>query len=283
MLEEPSGRQCANLPTCQRICEIGGSNGTRQRAAADAYAAMMNAIEWHVTGKTAYADCAARILTAWGTKLETASAELYQYPCRAMIVAAEMLRYSDGSFYEGWGAGDRTTFLEKVRTVMYPACKQFCTYQNTHPSWYTPCALAVMAAGVLLDDATIYQEGYNLMLNTEHWDTMYGGSIEPSGQMREMGRDNVHGGLTLRHRTGLLWHGTRRYLFGEGGNACCRAWNTGADTIPGTRTRLLNRRTVAALTTQRVIISITSPPITTVSVCNRMPVASKQCTTIIKR
>lgn len=209
--------------TASASAEIGGSNGTRQRAAADAYAAMMNAIEWHVTGKTAYADCAARILTAWGTKLETASAELYQYPCRAMIVAAEMLRYSDGSFYEGWGAGDRTTFLEKVRTVMYPACKQFCTYQNTHPSWYTPCALAVMAAGVLLDDATIYQEGYNLMLNTDHWDTMYGGSIEPSGQMREMGRDNVHGGLTL----------------GDIAQACLVAWNQGDDLFGEGGNRLL--------------------------------------------
>lgn len=72
--------------------EIGGSNGQRQRAAQDAYAAMINAIEWHVTGNEAYAKCAANILSAWATTLETATAELYQYPSRALILAAEMLR-----------------------------------------------------------------------------------------------------------------------------------------------------------------------------------------------
>ena len=81
--------------------EIGGSNGQRQRAAQDAHAAMINAIEWHVTGNEAYAKCAANILSAWATTLETATAELYQYPSRALILAAEMLRNTDGSFYQG--------------------------------------------------------------------------------------------------------------------------------------------------------------------------------------
>ena len=208
--------------TAKTATEIGGSDGNRQRAAADAYAAMLNAIEWHVTGKVAYANCAAAILTAWGNKLETASAELYQYPCRAFIVAAELLRTKDG-FYEGWAEADRNTFLEKVRTVMVPACRKFCTYQGTHPSWYTPCALAVQAAGVLLDDEALYQEGYDLQMNTNHWGTMYGGSIEPSGQMREMGRDNVHGGLTL----------------GDIAQSCLIAWNQGEDMFAEGGDRLL--------------------------------------------
>lgn len=211
-----------NTYTAKPSAEIGGG-GTRQRAASDGYAAMLNAIEWHITGNTAYADCAARILTAWGETLETASAELYQYPCRNMIMAAEMLRNSDGSFYEGWAENDRNTFLTKVRTVMYPAAKKFCTYMNSHPSWYTPATLVVMASGVLLDDAAIYQEGYDLMLNTDHWGQMYGGSIEPSGQMREMGRDNVHGGLTL----------------GDITQACLLAWNQGDDLFAAGDNRLL--------------------------------------------
>ena len=218
--------QADNLPqssyTASPSTEIGGSNGTRQRAAQDAYAAMLNAIEWHVTGKTAYANCAAKILTAWGNKLETAQDELYQYPCRAFIVAAEMLRTADG-FYEGWAEADRETFLNKVRTVMVPACRKFCTYQGTHPSWYTPCALAVLAGGVLLDDEAMYQEGYDLMMATNHWGTMYGGSIEPSGQMREMGRDNVHGGLTL----------------GDIAQACLVAWNQGDNMFAEGGDRLL--------------------------------------------
>ncbi len=214
--------QAKSTYTARPSAEIGGSNGTRQRAAADAYAVMLNAIEWHVTGETAYADCAARILTAWGQTLQTASAELYQYPCRAFIVAAELLRTPEG-FYEGWAEADRDTFLNKVRTVMVPACRQFCTYQGTHPSWYTPAALTVEAAGVLLDDTTLYKEGYELMLNTDHWGTMFGGSIEPSGQLREIGRDNVHGQLTLTDIT----------------QACLTAWNQGDDLFAEGDNRLL--------------------------------------------
>lgn len=208
--------------TASPSAEIGGSNGTRQRAAADAYAALLNAIEWHVTGEAKYAKCAADILTAWGKTLETASAELFQYPSRAMILAAEMLRTKDG-FYTGWAAADRDRFLEKVRTVLVPSCRKFCNNKYSHPSWYTPAALGVLAAGVLLDDEAMYQEGYGLMMNTDHWGTMYGGSINPSGQMREMGRDNVHGGLTL----------------GDITQACLVAWNQGDDMFGEGNNRLL--------------------------------------------
>ena len=137
-------------------------------------------------------------------------------------MAAELLRTKDG-FYEGWAEADRNTFLEKVRTIMVPACLKFCSYQGTHPSWYTPCALAVLAGGVLLDDEAMYQEGYDLMMATDHWGSMYGGSIEPNGQMREMGRDNVHGGLTL----------------GDIAQACLVAWNQGDDMFGEGDNRLL--------------------------------------------
>lgn len=225
--------------TASPSTEIGGSNGTRQRAAADAYAAMLNAIEWHVTGNIVYANCAARILTAWGNKLETVSAELYQYPCRAMIVAAELLRTQEG-FYEGWAEADRNIFLDKVRTLMVPACRQFCTNQGTHPSWYTPAALAVQAAGVLLDDEALYQEGYNLQIATDHWGTMYGGSIEPGGQMREMGRDNVHAGLTLGDiaQACLISYNQGDDMFAEGDNRLLQGmeywckYNTGHTDVP---------------------------------------------------
>lgn len=211
-----------NTYTARATSEIGGSNGTRQRAAADAYAVMLNALEWHVTGKKAYADCAARILTQWGKALKTANGELFQYPCRAFIVAAELLRTPEG-FYSGWAAADRDTFLNKVRTVMVPACRKFCTIKSSHPSWYTPAALAVEAAGVLLDDTTLYHEGYNLMTSTSNWGTMYGGSILPGGQLREMGRDNVHAQLTLTDIT----------------QACLVAWNQGDDLFAAGDNRLL--------------------------------------------
>lgn len=220
MQEDPAAK---STYTASSSSEIGGSNGNRQRAAADAYAAMINAVEWHVTGDEKYAKCAARILSSWGNSLKTANDELFQYPCRAMIAAAEMLRNNDGTFYNGWNESDRNTFLDKVRNVMVPAGRKFCSYYQTHPSWFTPSALIVLGAGVLLDDEALYNEGYQLMLDTSHWGTMYGGSIEPNGQMREMGRDNVHGGLTL----------------GDITQACLFAWNQGDDLFAEGDNRLL--------------------------------------------
>lgn len=209
--------------TAKATAEIGGSNGQRQRASADAQAALYNAIQWHVTGKETYARCAARILTEWGKTLETANAELFQYPSKGMVLAAEMLRNSDGSFYSGWKEEDCRRFLDKVRDVLVPANRQFCTNRTSHPSWYTPAALTVLAAGVLLDDEALYDEGYALMLSTDNWNCMYGGSIEPDGQVREMGRDNVHAALTFADIT----------------QACQVAWNQGDDLFGEGDNRLL--------------------------------------------
>ncbi|MGM9688334.1 MAG: alginate lyase family protein [Alloprevotella sp.] len=209
--------------TAKAASEIGGSNGQRQRASADAQAALYNAVEWHVTGKEEYARCAASILTAWGKSLETAGAELFQYPSKGMVLAAEMLRNGDGSFYSGWKEEDCQRFLDKVRDVLVPANRGFCTNRTSHPSWYTPAALTVLAAGVLLDDEELYDEGYALMLSTDNWNCMYGGSIEPDGQVREMGRDNVHAALTFADIT----------------QACQVAWNQGDDLFGEGDNRLL--------------------------------------------
>ena len=47
--------QTSDFGNCSRTAnpsaEIGGSEGTRQRASADAYAALLDAIQWHVTGQ----------------------------------------------------------------------------------------------------------------------------------------------------------------------------------------------------------------------------------------
>ncbi len=106
--------QASSYANCSRTpnpsTEIGGSNGTRQRASADAYAALTDAIEWHVTGKKTYADHAVKLLSAWGNKVTTANEQLFQFPARTMSIAAEMLRYEDGTFYEGWDAADLDNF-----------------------------------------------------------------------------------------------------------------------------------------------------------------------------
>lgn len=181
--------------TANPSTEIGGSNGNRQRASGDAYAALIDAIEWHVTGQKRYADHAVKLLSSWGNKVTTANAELFQFPARTMSIAAEMLRYEDGTFYEGWATNDRENFLNMVRTVLVPACR---SQAKTNPmtSWSAPAATGVMAAGILLDDESIYNEALGYFRSKSISGSVYN-SIADNGQVKEMGRDNVHAMLTL--------------------------------------------------------------------------------------
>ena len=97
-----SDRYASPSYTTSGHIEIGGSDGTRQQVSNDAMAAFYNALQWHVTGNVKYADCAARILSVYAEKMESATQQLYQYPARDLCYAAELLRLSDGSFYSGW-------------------------------------------------------------------------------------------------------------------------------------------------------------------------------------
>lgn len=184
---------------CSRVAnpatDIGGSDGTRQRASADATAALIEAIEWHVTGQKSYADHAVKLLSAWGNKVQTANNQLFQFPSVSMSMAAEMLRYEDGSFYEGWAESDRTNFLNMVRNILYPACKSQAE-NNPMTSWSAPAMMAVLAAGLLLDDVEIYEEGLSYFRSKTVPGSVYC-SLLDNGQLKEMGRDNVHAMLTL--------------------------------------------------------------------------------------
>lgn len=181
--------------TARGASDIGGSNGSRQRASGDAYAALVDAIEWHVTGNTKYADHAVKMLNAWGSTVKTANDQLFQLPSVTMTLAAEMLRNSDGSFYSGWADADKAAFLKMVREVLYPACKSQAE-TNTMTSWSAPAAAAVMGAGILLDDETIYNEGLAFFKDSKYPGSV-SNSIAEDGQCKEMGRDNVHCMLAL--------------------------------------------------------------------------------------
>ena len=181
--------------TANPSTEIGGSNGNRQRASADAYAALIEAIEWHITGQKRYADHAVKLLSAWGNKVTTANAELFQFPARTMCIAAEMLRNEDGSFYEGWSGNDLENFKTMVRDVLVPACRSQAM-GNTMTSWSAPAATGVMAAGILLDDEALYNEALGYFRSRTISGSVYN-SIAENGQVKEMGRDNVHAMLAL--------------------------------------------------------------------------------------
>lgn len=184
---------------CSRVAnpatDIGGSDGTRQRAGADATAAMIEAIEWHITGQKKYADHAVKLLSAWGNKVESANNQLFQFPSLSMCMAAEMLRNEDGTFYEGWAESDKTNFLNMVRNILYPANKKEAE-NNPMTSWSAPAMMAVLSAGLLLDDVEIYEEGLSYFRSKTVPGSVYC-SLLDNGQLKEMGRDNVHAMLTL--------------------------------------------------------------------------------------
>ena len=217
--------------------EIGGSDGTRQRASADATAALYNAIEWRITGETRFADCAARILTDWGNTVETATAQLYQFPCLDMCLAGEMLYDENGVVYSGWAKADRDTFLSKVRDVFVPACR--LQTSNTMTSWSAPAAAAIIAAGVLLEDEDIYNEGLAYYRSQDITGSVYK-LIGDNGQVHEMARDNVHANLglgSLAYMAQIAWN-QGDDLFAEGDNRLLRGYdfwcqfNSGHDDTP---------------------------------------------------
>ncbi|MBR5394051.1 MAG: alginate lyase family protein [Bacteroidaceae bacterium] len=220
--------QTSSYGNCTRTAnpstEIGGSDGNRQRADADATTALIEAIEWHVTGQKKFADHAVKLLSAWGNKVETAKAELFQFPSVTMSMAAEMLRSEDGTFYEGWAEADRDNFLAMVRNILYPACK---SQAETNPmtSWSAPAMAAVLAAGILLDDEAIYEEGLSYFRTPSIPGSVYN-SIAAGGQLKEMGRDNVHAMLTLgaqAQMAQMAWcQGDD--LYGEGDNRLLRGF-----------------------------------------------------------
>lgn len=189
-----SDRYASPSYTTSGHIEIGGSDGTRQQVSNDAMAAFYNALQWHVTGNVKYADCAARILSVYAEKMESATQQLYQYPARDLCYAAELLRLSDGSFYSGWEEVSYNQFLNKVRTILVPALRKERT--NGMSSWSAGAIDGLLIAGVLLDDEAIYDEAIGYFKNESIPGSIMG-AITDSGQLNEMGRDMVHANLVL--------------------------------------------------------------------------------------
>lgn len=165
---------------------------------------------WHVTGQKAYADAAVRTLMGWARVVKSAQNQLFQYPCRDFAQAAEMLRHEDGTFYEGWQQEDLTLFLDMVRHIFVPALRT--QRDNTMTSWSAGAINGIIACGVLLDDEEIYNEGLGYF-SSEQVPGSLVSSTKPSGQSKEMARDNVHAMLALY----------------DWGNMAQTAWHQGDD------------------------------------------------------
>lgn len=212
--------------TAAPSAEIGGSEGTRQRVCKDAKVAFNCAVQWRVTGNEAFARCAAAILTAYGNTIQSASAQLFQYPSRDLVLAAEMLRNEDGTFYSGWTEANRTKFLDKVRTILYPPCRDQA-FNHAMASWSAAASVAVLMMGILLDDATIYEEGLALFRSKSVAGSVYNVIVTDNGQVKEMARDNVHAMLGLGDLATMakVAYSQGDDLFAEGNNRLLKGFD----------------------------------------------------------
>lgn len=173
--------------------DIGGSDGTRQRAARDAQAAYYNILEWYVTGEEAHAQCAVNILNAWSSTInDTVKGELFMLPIHIMVQAAEVAR-----IYTGWSASDQERFKQCCLKYFYPACKQFLGGCGSWPGWDGPANSCNQIIGIFCDNDSIYQNAIDYYKNGDSTTGLGGGRLtnmvfDKSGASIEMGRDMPH-------------------------------------------------------------------------------------------
>ena len=202
----------------------------RQRADADAHAAYLNALRWYISGDTTYADAAVNICNAWSTAVNQVPSNtgLVGIPIFDFAMAGEVLR-----LYSGWSAPDFARFKTMMTTYLYPSCHDFLTNHNgaaIDAYWanWDACNLgAMIAMGVLCDDADKFNEGVNYFKsgagNGCIMNAVYYLHTPTFGQWQESGRDQEHAQLGI----GLL------------GAACQVAWNQGVDLFGFDNNRLL--------------------------------------------
>ena len=184
---------------------VGGGDGTRQRAAKDADAAYFNAIRWYISGDESYAKNAIKIIKTWTDSLNKVnpnniempvSGELFQFPVCHMLNAAEVLRV-----YPGFDTST-VVFKEFKKTCLlrfYPACRDFLGGCNSWPSWDGPALAGMLQIGVFCDRRDIFNAAI------DYYKTGIGGGAlkkmvwQDSGQGIEVGRDLAHAPLAIEH------------------------------------------------------------------------------------
>ncbi|MER5180543.1 alginate lyase family protein [Streptomyces sp. NPDC002896] len=186
----------------------------------DIHAAYQNALRWHITGDTAYADTARDILNAWSAKLtglagsadRFLAAGLYGYQ---FANAAELVRDYDGF--------ELARFQKMMLDVFYPLSEDFLADHNDAyvtnywTNWDLTAIACVLATGILCDDRAKVERAVEYF---KHGEGM--GSIKNAipvvhsdglAEWAEAGRDQGHALLGV----GLM------------GTICEMAWNQGID------------------------------------------------------
>ena len=212
----------------------------RGRAQRDASAAYLNGLRWLISGDTAHADCAVRILNAWSkTVAEIPHGNdqpgLGGIPIGTFAIAAELMRS-----YPGWSAPDQERFKRMLVDYFYPVCHDFLTRHNGRndstfwANWDTCNMRATMAIGVFCDDRAKFDEAVEYFKNGRG-----------TGSIRNAAPFRFEGGLVQWQESG------RDYAHVMGGQGllmelCQIAWNQGLDLFGYDDNRLLGAAEHAA-------------------------------------
>ncbi|HEY9044787.1 MAG TPA: discoidin domain-containing protein [Ohtaekwangia sp.] len=174
---------------------IGSGSSTSEDAfRRDAHATYAHAIKWVVTGNAAHKTKAIQIMNAWSSTFQsitTPSNTPNQPTLEASwalpiwLAGAEIIKtYNNGA--AGWPSGEVSAFNSFVRKIL--------TYVNgpiyQTANWLISKDLSLMSAGVFLNDASLYNSGYNHV--TGQFD-----AITSIGEIPELYRDFVHSQYVL--------------------------------------------------------------------------------------
>jgi hypothetical protein len=173
-----------------------GSGGSAQEAAfrRDAHAAYAHALRWVVTGNVAHRNKAVQILNAWSALFRSiySDASTPRQPTLEAawalpiwLAGAEIIRTYNGGA-AAWPATEVTRFESFTRKVLAYVDGPTWDAEN----WLISRDLSRMAAGIFLNDASIYNRGYNDVLT-------YFDKIKNDGRIPEIDRDFVHSQYVL--------------------------------------------------------------------------------------
>jgi fibronectin type 3 domain-containing protein len=181
------------------------------------------ALEWKVSGNTAYADQTVTFLNAWSYNNTTLTGDADRFLASGLYGfqwanIAEIMRT-----YSGWAAADQTQFANYLLNIYYPMNHDFLVNHNGAyitnywANWDLCNMSSMMAIGVFTDRHDIYSEALNYVFNgagNGAFDkAIYYMEAGNLGQGQEELRDQGHANLDYA-------------MLGE---ICQTAWNQGDD------------------------------------------------------
>jgi hypothetical protein len=163
------------LPTTFWETVTVGSNGatteSKSQIRKDAILAYALALRWAKTGTMTYAQQAINILNGWSYTFKNYAVLSGSNPNQpaleaswttpSFVAAAEILRwYKPFGKSSGWGSADINQFINYLNLVKNTYIVNTPEYNN---NWNASAGYARMAIGIFIDNASVYQNGYNII------------------------------------------------------------------------------------------------------------------------